>query len=132
MEMRVFTILVAVFVAIPIIEFALLIEVGQRLGTVNTLILIFGTGTLGAYLARLEGFRVLDRIRRDMAVGIPPADQLVDGVLVLIAGVLLITPGLLTDIAGFTLLVPITRFPIKTLIRNWIRNRIHTRIHIST
>ena len=124
--MKIFGILLTMFIVIPIVEFALLIEIGRRLGTIETLLLIFGTGVVGAYLARLEGFRILYRIQRDVQAGIVPAEQLFDGVLVLIAGVVLITPGLLTDIAGLLLLFPPTRYPIKRFIqrkaRNWISN----------
>ena len=130
--MRVFVILLAMFVVIPVVEFAILIEIGRRLGTLDTLLLIFGTGILGAYLARMEGFRIFYRIQRDLAAGVMPTEQLLDGLLVLVAGVVLITPGLLTDIAGFILLIPVTRFPVKSLIRTWFRNRMRSpQIHIS-
>ena len=130
--MKVFGILLSMFILIPIIEFSLLIEIGRRLGILDTLLLIFGTGILGAYLARMEGFRILYRVQRDMAAGIMPTEQLFDGLLVLIAGVVLITPGLLTDIAGLILLFPVTRYPVKTIIRNRVRNRFSSRqIHVS-
>ena len=130
--MKVFGILLSLFIVIPMIEFALLIEIGRRLGTLDTLLLIFGTGILGAYLARMEGFRIFYRIQRDMAAGIMPTEQLFDGVLVLIAGIVLITPGLLTDLAGLILLFPLTRYPIKNFIRNRVRSRFSARqIHIS-
>ena len=120
------------FIVIPIVEFALLIEIGRRLGTVETLLLIFGTGIVGAYLARMEGFRILYRIQKDMARGIMPTEQLFDGILVLVAGIVLITPGLLTDLAGLILLIPFTRYPIKTFIRNRVQRRFRSRqIHIS-
>jgi UPF0716 protein FxsA len=125
--MKVFGILLSMFIVIPIIEFGILIEIGRQMGTLETLILIFGTGILGAYLARMEGSRILYRIQRDMAAGIMPTEQLFDGILVLIAGVVLITPGLLTDIAGLILLFPVTRYPIKTFIRNRIRARFSAR-----
>lgn len=115
--MKIFGILLSIFIIIPIVEFGLLIEIGRRLGTIETLILIFGTGILGAYLARLEGFRILDRIRRDLDAGRVPAEHVFDGVLVLVAGIVLITPGLLTDIAGLLLLFPPTRYPVKAFFR---------------
>ena len=101
--MKIFGILLSMFIVIPLVEFALLIEIGSRLGTLPTLLLIFGTGVAGAYLARLEGLRILYRIQREFQQGSMPAEQLFDGFLVLIAGVVLITPGLLTDIAGLIL-----------------------------
>lgn len=125
--MRVFLVLVSLFVVIPVAEFTLLIEIGRRLGTLDTLILVFGTGILGAYLARLEGFRLLRRIQRDLESGVMPAEPLLDGVLVLAAGIVLITPGLLTDIAGMVLLIPWTRYPVKAFIRNRVRTRVQVR-----
>ena len=120
--MKIFGILLSMFIVIPLVEFALLIEIGSRLGTLPTLLLIFGTGVVGAYLARLEGLRILYRIQREFQQGSMPAEQLFDGLLVLIAGVVLITPGLLTDIAGLILLIPVTRYPIKTFIRRRVQS----------
>jgi UPF0716 protein FxsA len=115
--MKVFGILLSMFIIVPIVEFAILIEIGRRLGTIETLILVFGTGVTGAWLARMEGFRILERIRRDLDAGRMPSEQLFDGVLVLVAGVVLITPGLLTDIAGLLLLFPPTRQAVKAFLR---------------
>ena len=121
--MKIFGILLSMFIIIPLIEFTLLIEIGRRLGTIETLLLIFGTGIVGAYLARLEGFRILYSIRRDLDRGLAPTEQVFDGVLVLAAGIVLITPGLLTDVAGLLLLFPLTRRPIKGLLRRWLERR---------
>ena len=124
--MKIFGILLSMFIVIPVVEFALLIEIGSRLGTLPTLLLIFGTGVVGAYLARLEGLRILYRIQLDLQRGTMPAEQLFDGVLVLIAGIVLLTPGLLTDVAGLLLLFPLSRYPIKAFIKrkaqSWVAN----------
>ena len=122
--MKIFAILLSIFVVVPIVEFTLLIEIGRRIGTIDTLLLIFGTGILGAYLARLEGFRIFYRVQQEFASGTLPGEQLIDGVLVLIAGVVLITPGLLTDIVGLLMLIPVTRYPIKRFIQRQIQRRI--------
>lgn len=130
--MKVFGLLLSLFVIIPLVEFALLIEVGRRLGTLETLLIVFGTGLVGAYLARLEGFRILYQIRTQLQQGQVPAEQLFDGFLVLIAGVVLITPGLLTDLAGLILLFPPTRYPVKVFIRRRAARWISThQVHIS-
>jgi UPF0716 protein FxsA len=130
--MKVFGLLLSLFVIIPLLEFALLIEIGRRLGTLETLVLVFGTGLVGAYLARLEGFRILYQIRTQLAMGQLPGEQLFDGLLVLVAGVVLITPGILTDAVGLLLLFPPTRYPIKRFIRRragrWIATH---QMHIS-
>jgi len=131
--MKIFGILVSIFVIVPILEFAILIEVGRRVGTIETLIIIFGTGIAGAYLARLEGFRILSQIRRDLDQGRLPGEHLFDGVLVLVAGIVLITPGLLTDAVGLLLLFPPTRYPIKAFVRGRLeRMAASRRVQITT
>ena len=109
-----------------------LIEIGRMIGTLYTLMLVFGAGIAVAILARMEGLRILARIQEDLRAGIMPAEQLFDGLLVLIAGVFLIAPGLLSDIAGLLLLFPPTRYPVKRLLRRVVRQWIVThRLRIS-
>lgn len=121
------------FIAIPFVELALLIEIGSRIGTPETLALIILTGIIGAYLVKLEGLRTLGQIQSNMQQGMFPAEELFDGICILIAGALLITPGILTDIAGFCLVIPSTRTPIKILLKKWIRNRMDTgEIHFTS
>ena len=105
--------LIVLFTAVPLIELALLIKVGTILGVTNTILLVVLTGIIGATLARMQGFRVLLKIQENLAAGILPAQELFDGLLILIAGFLLITPGLLTDALGFALLIPLSRFYLK-------------------
>ena len=107
------------FTIIPLIELYLLIKVGSIIGALNTILLIIGTGMLGAYLAKLEGLRTLKQIQQNLNQGIMPAEELLDGVIILVAGLMLITPGILTDVAGFLLLIPQTRFAFK----RWLRRR---------
>ena len=125
--MKLIAVLAVLFVAIPIAEFTILIELGQRIGTLNTIILVFGAGILGAILARMEGLRLLARIQESLRAGIMPTDQLFDGALVLAAGIFLIAPGLISDCIGLVLLFPPTRYPIKLALRQisrtWIANR---------
>ena len=108
--------LLLLFTLIPLLELAILIEIGRRIGTAETLVLILGTGALGAYLARRQGLGVLQRIREEIAAGRPPTHTVVDGVIILVAAALLITPGVLTDVLGFLCLVPATRRAIKSLL----------------
>ena len=105
------------FVVLPAVELVLLIEVGSAIGTLPTLGLIVVTGVVGASLARYQGLTVLARLRREVGAGRLPADALMDGVLILVAGALLVTPGVLTDAAGFLLLVPPTRRLLKGRLR---------------
>jgi UPF0716 protein FxsA len=101
--------LLLLFIGVPAVELALLIEIGSRIGTLATLALIAGTGVVGAALARQQGLSVLRRMREEMAAGQIPAGSLLDGVVIVIAGALLMTPGILTDVLGFLCLVPGTR-----------------------
>ena len=94
------------FVFVPMIELYLLLMVGSRIGAMPTIGLIVLTGILGATLARQQGLSTLARIQREMAEGRPPTGELVEGALVLVGGIVLLTPGILTDLFGFCLLVP--------------------------
>jgi UPF0716 protein FxsA len=101
--------LLLLFIGVPAVELALLIEIGSRIGTLATLALIVGTGIVGAALARQQGLWVLRRMREEVAAGQIPAGSLLDAVVIVIAGALLMTPGILTDVVGFLCLVPGTR-----------------------
>lgn len=111
--------LTAAFIIIPVLELAVFLRLHEAVGLMNTLGLIVITGFTGAVLARAQGMIVLMEIQRDLAEGRMPAPRLIDGMMILIAGVLLITPGLITDIAGFLLLVPF----VRTLLRAWMKSR---------
>ena len=105
--------LLILFIVAPVLELVLLIEIGQRLGTLATIGLIMGTGIIGASLARQQGISTLARLRKDLDDGRLPAEPIVDGVLILIAAAVLITPGVLTDLVGFLCLVPACRRRLK-------------------
>ncbi len=105
--------LLFLFVALPAAELALLIELGMRVGTGATLALIVATGIVGASLARRQGLSVLRVVQRETAAGRLPASTLVDGVIILLASALLVTPGVLTDAFGFLCLVPAFRRLVK-------------------
>jgi UPF0716 protein FxsA len=98
--------LIFLFAAIPLLELYLLLAVGQRLGPAWTIALVLATAALGAYLSKTQGLRTLERMRENMSRGVAPAGELVNGALILLAGVLLIVPGFLTDAVGFCLLIP--------------------------
>ena len=105
--------LALLFILLPVVELAILVEIGRRLGTLPTVALVVLTGAAGAYLARREGVGVLGRIRADLQAGRMPGPAMVDAVIILVAGVLLVTPGVLTDVVGFLCLVPATRRLIR-------------------
>ncbi len=120
----IFTWLVTLFIAMPILELAVLLKVHQSLGLGNTLAIVIFTGVVGAVLARAQGLMVMTAIQRDLAEGRMPAPRLMDGVMILIAGVLLITPGLITDSAGFLLLLPPVRVSIRALLRQKLEEKL--------
>lgn len=101
--------LALLFIAVPLVELMLLIELGQRVGLGPTIGLVVLTGAAGASLARAQGLRTLFAFQEASAAGRLPAQELQDGLAILVGGALLLTPGLLTDIVGFSLLVPFTR-----------------------
>jgi len=118
--------LLLLFILIPVVELFLLIEIGQLIGTLPTIGLIVFTGILGAYLTRRQGLQVLRRVQTQLQAGQVPADSIVDGAIILIAGAFLLTPGVLTDILGFLCLTPATRRLIKSAIWSRLQGAIRT------
>lgn len=112
--------LILLFTIVPVVELALLIKIGQHIGVGYTLTIVILTGVVGAYLARSQGFRTLRRIQEDINEGLMSADKIFDGVMILCGGILLLTPGFITDLAGFMALVPFTRY----LIKRWLKSKI--------
>jgi len=115
--------LLLLMTVVPAAELYLLIELGRWMGTAETVLLILITGTVGAALAKREGLGVLQQLQKDARTGIPPANRLVEGLMVLVGGALLITPGVLTDLFGFTLILPWTRVAIAPHIKSWVMKR---------
>jgi len=111
--------LVLLFTVVPLTELFILIKIGGYIGGLNTILLVVLTAMLGAWLARLQGLRTLQQIQISLSRGQIPAEELVDGALILAGGVLLLTPGVLTDLFALVLLFPITRTPFK----RWLRRR---------
>ena len=109
--------LLTLFILLPLAELALLIQVGRWIGLFWTLGLVVATGFLGAALARRQGLRTWIAIQTNLRQGLVPAGALVDGLLILIGGIVLLTPGILTDLAGFALLFPTTRESLKRRLR---------------
>lgn len=104
------------FTVLPLVDLYLLLKIGDVIGGLATLALVLVTGALGAMLARAEGVRVLRAFQDAMSRGVMPRDGVLSGALLLLGGALLITPGVLTDLLGLLLLVPVTRRWIATLL----------------
>ncbi len=111
------------FTLIPVIELALLVEVGGRIGVAPTIAVVLGTGAAGAWLARSQGLRALQRLQEAVRTAQFPREEIFDGILILAGGLLLLTPGFLTDILGFCALVPGSRYLLKTLVKSRVRGR---------
>jgi UPF0716 protein FxsA len=112
------------FTLVPLAELMLLIRIGGLIGLFPTLLLVVATGAAGAWLARAEGLRSWMAVQGELAEGRIPGEELVHGMLVLIAGIVLVTPGVLTDIAGLILLVR----PIRQALIRRIRERFTRRL----
>lgn len=111
--------LLLLFIVVPFTELALLLKLAEVTGVLHTLLLVIVTGLIGTWLTRSQGLQTYRKLQEALSAGKMPTDPLIDGVLILIAGALLLTPGILTDLFGFSLLIPFTRpFYRRWLIRN--------------
>ena len=113
-----------IFLIVPVIEIYLLMKVGSLIGALPTVALLLAIGFLGAYLVRSQGFRIFTQIRQELSQGRLPAAQLLDGALVLVGGMLLMTPGFFTDFLGIFFLIPATRRLIKLWLGLWLQSRL--------
>lgn len=113
-----------IFTLVPIIELYVLIEAGRQIGIGPTFVMIFLTGIAGAYLARSQGFTLISRIQNELNQGHLPAEDLIDGGMILAGGLLLLTPGFCTDLFGFCLLTPVTRRVLKGWVKKWLEQKI--------
>lgn len=118
--MRIFGRLLALFLLIPAIELVLLVQIGRVIGFWSTVAIIILSGLVGTYLVRREGMRVWRRFNEKLTQGSVPGRELMDGLIVLIAGVFLLTPGVITDLAGLLGLFP----PTRALIRRVLSRRL--------
>jgi UPF0716 protein FxsA len=112
------------FTVVPVLELWLLVEVGQLMGAGPTIGLVLLTGLIGAALAKREGMRVIREWQGAMAEARLPKDGVLSGLLVLVGGVLLVTPGMVTDVLGFSLLLPPTRRAIAAIVRRHLEKKI--------
>ena len=116
--------LIALFIGLPIVELALLFELHGLVGFLPTVLIVLLTGIAGAALVRQQGLAILLEIQREMSIGNVPAPQMIDGVMILVAGALLVTPGLITDVSGFLLLIPF----VREKIRFWLKKKLEEKI----
>jgi UPF0716 protein FxsA len=116
------------FTIVPLVELSILVWIGGETRWWVPIVMVIVTGIAGAALARWQGWHVLRRIRDEASAGRVPADALVDGFLVLLAGILLVTPGVLTDLTGVVLLIPPLRSLVKRGVMAWIKRNVEVRV----
>jgi UPF0716 protein FxsA len=116
--------LILLFTVLPALELILLIKVGTIIGAWQTVALVILIGSTGALLARCQGFLTLMRIQESLNRGVMPSAELMDGMMILTGGVMLLTPGFITDIFGILLLFPLSRAFIKFLARRKFQSMI--------
>ena len=114
------------FTVLPLGELLLLLWVKDHTSWTFTIGLVLCTGLVGASLARWQGWQTVRRIREQTSRGQIPGDALVDGLLIIVAGAVLVTPGILTDLFGFSLLVP----PVRSIVKKWLKKRFQHRITV--
>ena len=128
-----FGILFLLFTVVPAMELYLLFQLGGAIGGVNTILVIFVTGILGASLARSQGLNILTKIQTDMQRGLVPADQIIHGLMVFAGGLLLITPGIITDFVGLSLVFPLTRHVLIGFVKQVLQRAIENgQLHFSS
>jgi UPF0716 protein FxsA len=115
--------LLILFTVIPIVELYLLVKIGQHIGTLNTIAVVILTGIAGASFAKSQGAQVINQIRQALSQGQLPSRELLEGAMVLVGAVMLITPGFLTDLFGLTLLFPLTRTFYANMAGKYFKNK---------
>ncbi|MDC0246797.1 FxsA family protein [Deltaproteobacteria bacterium] len=108
------------FTTIPLVEIYLLIHIGSVFGVFTSIALVFFTGLLGAYLARIQGIKTLFKIQESIKEGRMPSGEMLEALLIVAAGIVLLTPGFLTDTIGFLLLLP----NIREIVKSWVQSKI--------
>ncbi len=118
--------LLLLFILVPLIELYLFMTIGARIGVPATIAIIIATGALGAWLTKLQGLKTLTNFQKATSEGRMPHEEIMDGLMILVAGAVLLTPGFLTDLFGFSLLVP----PVRTVVRKTLGKYLKSRVKI--
>lgn len=125
--------LLLMFTIVPVLELFVLIEIGGHIGTMNTIALIILTGIIGASFAKSQGAQIIYEIRSALNQGQIPGKELLQGAMILAGGILLLTPGFITDLVGFSLLFPITRLFYTRAALSYIKKKFKTgKWHVTT
>ena len=124
--------LLLLFVVVPLVDLALLLLLAEYTGWWVSVLVVIVTGTVGSMLAHSQGIRVFWRIRQDWLEGRMPAEALLDGLMIFVAGALLLAPGMITDLVGITLLTPFCRWLYRRQLMRWFRNHVTMRVTTTT
>lgn len=120
--------LLLLFTVVPAIELYALLQLGAWLGAVPTFLLVVTTGIVGSWLAKREGLGVLMQLQSELQQGMPPGERVLEGVMVFVGGLLLITPGVFTDLAGIVLITGPTRRLLAPRVLAWITRNVDIRV----
>ena len=118
-------VVLALLIVVPIVEIAVAIQVAHHVGVANTIGLLLLFSLVGAWLAKQAGFGVMARMREQVERGVLPGNELIDGVLVFVAGVLLLIPGFVTGVIGLVLLLPPVRAGVRGVVKRNLRGRVY-------
>ncbi len=113
--------LLVAFVVVPLVEIYVMVKVGQQIGALYTIGLLLGLSILGAWFAKHEGFAVYRRLQESLGAGRMPTNEVIEGVIILVGGVLLLVPGFVTDAIGLLLLLPPTRLAVRGFVKRRFR-----------
>lgn len=116
--------LLVLLIIVPAAEISLLLLSGKTIGVLPTLLLIILTGVLGTFLAKREGLYAMQEVQKQLQKGQLPGREIIDGICILIGGILLVTPGFITDIGGFLLVFPPTRRLFRSIILHYLKRKI--------
>ena len=118
-----FLLLLIIFIVIPVIEISLFIEIGSFIGSFNTILLIFTTALIGVYFVRQQGISTYSKLYNQLQNQEAPIQTMFEGLVILMSGILLITPGFFTDALGFLGLIPLTRVIFIKIVANSVLSR---------
>jgi len=120
--------LLILFIGIPLIELILFLQIGSRIGLPATIATVVLTGIIGASLTKSQGLQVLSKYQKALAEGRMPHAEVIEGLMVLVAGAVLLTPGFLTDAIGFALLIPPVRAAVRAFAAEKLKNNVEVRV----
>ncbi len=120
--------LIILFITLPLLDLILLLQIAELIGVLETIALIILTGLVGAGLAKKEGIATWRRLKYKIRNNESPSSELLNGALVLAGSVFLLTPGLITDLIGFTFLFPFSRKFVKKWVTNYLIDKLNTRV----